>query len=169
MQRRRKRFGVQLRSELLLPRANYVRLIPAIQQCFRLPIQLSKKPRRAMGWSLRTLILTMVLVGCGGGASDVLPVGFVNQTQHSVAELWTIWKNAQQNLAKNVDLNPLQRSFPGAVADIRPGDSRALRAAPHQIRVAGGPDAAFGAFFAVTSVVRTEPPRVVPCPPPGNG
>jgi hypothetical protein len=52
-----------------------------------------------MGWSLRTLILTTVLVGCGGGASDVLPVGFVNQTQHSVAELWTIWKCAQQSLA----------------------------------------------------------------------
>src|SRR5881227_1976849 len=150
MQRRGKRFGVQLRSELLLPRANHVRLIPAIQQCFHLPIQLSRKPRRAMGWSLRTLILTMVLVGCGGGASDVLPVGFVNQTQHSVAELWTIWKSAQQSLAKKVDLNPLQRSFPGVVADIRPGDSRALRAAPHQIRVAREPDVGSGILFGAT-------------------
>ncbi len=26
-----------------------------------------------MGWSLRTLILTMVLVGSGGGESEVLP------------------------------------------------------------------------------------------------
>src|SRR5436190_16867828 len=77
-----------------------------------------------MGWSARTLILTMILVGCGGGASDVLPIGFVNQTQHSVAELWTIWKSAQQSLARKVDLNPLQRSDPGAIADLRPGDSR---------------------------------------------
>src|ERR1700675_3102052 len=140
MRRLRKRFGVQLRSGLRLPRANYVRLNLGIQPCFHLPIELSRKPRRAMGWSLRTLILTMVLVGCGGGASDVLPIGFVNQTQHSVAELWTIWKSAQQNLAKKVDLNPLQRSVPGVLADIRPGDSRALRAAPHQIRVAREPD-----------------------------
>src|SRR2546430_17285575 len=115
-----KRFKVPLRSELFSQRANNVRLNPAIQQCLPLPIQLSRKPRRAMGWSLRTLILTMVLVGCGGGASDVLPIGFVNETQHSVAEIWTIWKNTQQNLAKNVDLNPLQRSLPGAVADILP-------------------------------------------------
>ena len=82
-----------------------------------------------MGWSLRTLILTMVLVGCGGGASDVLPIGFVNQTQHSAAELWTIWRSAQQSLARKVDLNPLQRSDPGAIADLRPGDSRALHEA----------------------------------------
>ena len=121
-----------------------------------------------MGWGLRTLILTMVLVGCGGGASDVLPVGFVNQTQHSVAELWTIWKSAQQSLAKKVDLNPLQRSFPGVVADIRPGDSRALRAAPHQIRVAREPDVGSGILFGATGVLRTDPTGLIACPQPCN-
>jgi len=116
-----------------------------------------------MGWSLRTLILTMILVGCGGGASDVLPIGFVNQTQHSVAELWTIWKSAQQSLARKVDLNPLQRSGPGALADLRPGDSRALHEAPHQIRVAAEPDVASGILFGMTGVLRTDPTGLIAC------
>jgi len=121
-----------------------------------------------MGWSLRTLILTMVLVGCGGGASDVLPIGFVNQTRHSVAELWTIWKTAQQSLAKKIDLNPLQRSLPGVAADIRPGDSRVLRQAPHQIRVARAPDVASGTLFGATGVLRTDPTGLIACPQPCN-
>jgi len=121
-----------------------------------------------MGWSLRTLILTMVLVGCGGGASDVLPIGFVNQTQHSVAELWTIWKSAQLSLVKKVDLNPLQRSFPGVVADIRPGDLGALSEAPHQIRVAGEPDVTSGTLFGTTGVLRTDPTGLIACPQPCN-
>ena len=121
-----------------------------------------------MGWSLRTLILTMVLVGCGGGASDVLPIGFVNQTRHSVAELWTIWKTAQQRLAKKIDLNPLQRSLPGVIADIRPGDSRVLRQAPHQIRVARAPDVASGTLFGATGVLRTDPTGLIACPQPCN-
>jgi hypothetical protein len=121
-----------------------------------------------MGWSLRTLILTVVLVGCGGGASDVLPIGFVNQTQHSAAELWAIWKSAQQSLAKKIDLNPLQRSLPGVVADIRPGNSQALRVAPHQIRVARAPDVASGTLFGATGVLRTDPTGLIPCPQPCN-
>ena len=121
-----------------------------------------------MGWSLRTLILTVVLVGCGGGASDVLPIGFVNQTQHSAAELWAIWKSAQQSLAKKIDLNPLQRSLPGVVADIRPGDLGALRQAPHQIRVAREPDVASGTLFGATGVLRTDPTGLIACPQPCN-
>ena len=40
--------------------------------------------------TLRALALGTVFlfVGCGGGAPR--PVGFVNQTQHSVEELWVI-------------------------------------------------------------------------------
>ena len=121
-----------------------------------------------MRLGMRALILTMVLVGCGGGASDVLPVGFVNQTRHSVAELWAIWKSAQQSLAKKVDLNPLQRSFPGVVADSRPGDLGALRAAPHQIRVAREPDVASGTLFGTTGVLRTDPTGLIACPQPCN-
>src|SRR5882724_6492143 len=121
-----------------------------------------------MGWSLRTLILTMVLVGCGGGASDVLPIGFVNQTQHSMAELWTIWKSAQQSLAKKVDLNPLQRFDPRVLADMRRGDPRALGEAPHQIRVAGEPDVTSGTLFGTTGVLRTDPTGLIACPQPCN-
>ena len=121
-----------------------------------------------MGWSLRTLILTMVLVGCGGRASDVLPIGFVNQTQHSVAELWTIWRSAQESLARKVDLNPLQRSGPGALTDLRPGDSRALHEAPHQIRVAAEPDVVSGILFGTTGVLRTDPTGLIACPQPCN-
>ena len=121
-----------------------------------------------MGWSLRTLILTMVLVGCGGSASDVLPIGFVNQTQHSVAELWTIWRSAQESLARKVDLNLLQRSDPGAITDLRPGDSRALHEAPHQIRVAAEPDVVSGTLFGTTGVLRTDPTGLIACPQPCN-
>jgi len=121
-----------------------------------------------MGWSLRTLILTMVLVGCGGGASDVLPIGFVNQTQHSAAELWTIWKSAQQSLARKVDLNPLQRSDSGALTDLRPGDSRALHEAPHQIQVGAEPDVASGILFGTTGVLRADPTGLIACPQPCN-
>ena len=66
------------------------------------------------------LVFGLALLGCGGELPEA-PVGFVNQTQHSDAELWTIWKAAQENLAHEVDLNPLQRSISGAPADIRPG------------------------------------------------
>ncbi len=83
--------------------------------------------------SLWRLALGLILVGCGG-RPDSLPVGFVNQTHHSDAHLWTIWKAAQETLAQQVDLNPLQRSLSGAPADIRPGDVRALKIMPHQLR-----------------------------------
>ena len=72
------------------------------------------------------VVLEMVLAGCGG-QPEPAPAGFVNQTHHSDTELWTIWKAAQETLAQEVDLNPLQRSFSGAPADIRPGDPRALK------------------------------------------
>jgi len=121
-----------------------------------------------MGWSLRTLILTMVLVGCGGGESEVLPIGFVNQTQHSVADLWTIWKSAQQSLARKVDLNPLQRSDPGVLADMRQGDSRAFREAPHQIGVAREPDVTSATLFGTTGVLRMDPTGLIACPQPCN-
>ena len=76
--------------------------------------------------NLLVLMLGMVLAGCGG-RPEAPPEGFVNQTHHSEADLWTIWKAAQETLAQEIDLNPLQRSFAGAPADIRPGDARALK------------------------------------------
>jgi hypothetical protein len=54
------------------------------------------------------------------------------------------------------------------VADIRPGDSRALRAAPHQIRVAREPDVGSGILFGATGVLRTDPTGLIACPQPCN-
>ena len=70
------------------------------------------------------LMLLLVLLGCGG-QPDPGPAGFLNQTLHSDADLWVIWKAAQETVAHDVDLNPLQRSLWGAPADIRP-ETRAL-------------------------------------------
>jgi hypothetical protein len=121
-----------------------------------------------MGRSLRAVVLILILVGCGGGSPDALPVGFVNQTQHSDSELWAIWKAAQQNLAKQIDLNPLQRSFQNAPADVRPGDPRALQVVPHQLRVAGQPDVSSRVLLAATGVYRSDPTGMIACPQPCN-
>jgi len=47
-----------------------------------------------MAQGLCGLILTLVLAGCGAfpGAPSA---GFVNQTRHTDADLWAIWKAAQ--------------------------------------------------------------------------
>jgi hypothetical protein len=121
-----------------------------------------------MGWSLRVFILMAVLVGCGGGIPDALPVGFLNQTQHSDADLWAIWKTAQQSLAQQVDINPLQRMSSDVPADIRPGNPGALRVKPHQLRVAAKPDVSSSVLFAVTGVYRADPTGLIACPRPCN-
>ena len=113
--------------------------------------------------NLWKLVLGIVLVGCGGQ-----PVGFVNQTHHSDAELWTIWKAAQETLAHEVDLNPLQRSSSGAAADIRPGDARALKVLPHQLRVEAEPDVSSRALAAATGLDRDNPTGMIACPEPCN-
>jgi hypothetical protein len=71
------------------------------------------------------LILMLVLAGCGGGLPITVPVGFINHTQHSDADLEALWKRAQQTLAQEVDLNPLQRIGSNVPADIRPLEIRA--------------------------------------------
>jgi hypothetical protein len=48
--------------------------------------------------NLLVLMLGMVLAGCGG-RPEAPPEGFVNQTHHSEADLWTIWKAARETLA----------------------------------------------------------------------
>jgi len=117
--------------------------------------------------SLWRLALGLILVGCGG-RPDSLPVGFVNQTHHSDAHLWTIWKAAQETLAQQVDLNPLQRSLSGAPADIRPGDVRALKIMPHQLRVGAKPDVTSSVLLAATGLERDNPTGMIACPQPCN-
>jgi len=122
----------------------------------------------ATGRTLRTLILSIIMAGCGGGLPGTRPVGFVNQTQHSKADLSAIWKTAQQSVARQVDLNPLQRSLYNAPADIRPGDTRALQVMPHQLLVGASPDVSSSVLFAATGVYRADPTGMIACPQPCN-
>src|SRR5438132_8841757 len=97
---------------------------------------------------LRTLFLTMLLIGCG--SPNAPPVGFLNETLHSTSDLWAIWTTAQNSVAKRVDMNPMQRFLYGAPANIRAGDARALAALPHQLRVAAESDVLSSVLFAAT-------------------
>ena len=124
--------------------------------------------KRATPRRLLVVLACLWLVGCGGGFPGGLPTGFINQTQHSDAELWAIWKTAQQELAQEVDLNPLQQSLYDAPADIRPGDARAMSAKPHQLLVAAQPDVASSMLFGATGVQRADPTGLIACPAPCN-
>jgi hypothetical protein len=125
---------------------------------------------RTQGGAMRSLwklVFGLALLGCGGGIPEA-PVGFINQTQHSDAELLTIWKAAQENLAHEVDLNPLQRTLSGAPADVRPGDARALKVMPHQLRVGAKPDVSSKILLAATGLDRPDPTGMIACPQPCN-
>jgi hypothetical protein len=112
-------------------------------------------------------MLGLGLLGCGG-LPNALPVGFVNQTKHSDADLWVVWKAAQESLVQEVDLNPLQRPSSGVPADIRPGDPRALEVMPHQLRVSAEPDVSASALWAATGLERSDPTGMIACPEPCN-
>lgn len=112
-------------------------------------------------------VLGLALLGCGGQPAGP-PAGFVNQTRHSDADLWMIWQAAQDSIAYQVDLNPLQRSSFGAPADIRPGDRRALEIMPHQLRVDAEPDVSSSDLLAATGVERSDPTGMIACPKPCN-
>jgi hypothetical protein len=124
--------------------------------------------KRATRRRLLVLLACLWLVDCGGGFPGGLPTGFINKTQHSDAELWAIWKTAQQELAQQVDLNPLQQSLYDAPADIRPGDATALSAVPHLLLVAAQPDVASTVLFGATGVQRADPTGLIACPAPCN-
>jgi hypothetical protein len=113
---------------------------------------------------LSMILISATLVGCGGQPEE--PVGFVNHTRHSDADLWAIWKAAQQSLAQEVNLNPLQQSSSGAPADIRPGDPRALTIQPHQLRVQSVPDVSSSVLMTATGMERDTPTGMIACPMP---
>jgi hypothetical protein len=115
---------------------------------------------------LCVLALTLVLTGCGA-LPGAPPAGFVDQTRHTDADLWAIWKTAQQSIAQQIDLNPLQPAS-GAPQDILPGDPRALSAMPHQLSVAGRRDVTSAALFAATGDSRADPTGLIACPQPCN-
>jgi len=115
-----------------------------------------------------TVALTVFLLGCGGSSRGPLPVGFLNQTRHSDADLQAIWAKAQRSVAQHIDLNPVQRLTNNVPPDTRAGDSRALGVDPHQLLVAAEPDVSSKVLFAATGNLRGDPTGMIACPQPCN-
>ena len=114
---------------------------------------------------LRALALMILLLeGCGGSN----PARFINQTRHSDAELWALWKAAQQNLAQQIDLNPLQRTLANVPPQIFPGDPRVWKAWPRQLTVSSRLDVSSTALFTATGMSRPDPTGLIACPQPCN-
>ena len=89
----------------------------------RVPVALVVFGRGSRKRAVFTVILTMVLLGCGGSPhSPVAAPGFVNQTKHSDADLQAIWAEAQQSVAQQIDLNPLQQLSGKVSPETLPGD-----------------------------------------------
>jgi hypothetical protein len=115
------------------------------------------------------LALAACLCACSSslpGAAQ--PVGFINQTHHTEQDLWAIWKAAQQSIARQVDLNPLQRTLYNAQPDLHPGDSRALDIQPRRFKVAAQPDVSSGQLLAQVGLSRSDPTGLISCPQPCN-
>jgi hypothetical protein len=110
----------------------------------------------------------LMSLGCGAGSPKSQPVGFSNLTHHSIADLWTIWQAAQQSVAQQINLNPLQTSLHNASPHILPGDPRALQVMPHQLSVASRPDVASSVLLAATGLNRPDPTGLILCPAPCN-
>lgn len=118
----------------------------------------------------RVLVLAcMLLTGCGNNSQvPAAAVGFVNQTEHSDAQLWSLWAAAQQSLAQQIDLNPLEQQLSDAPPEIVPGDPRALNVSPHQVVVSPQPDVSSTALYAATGTSRPNPTGLILCPQPCN-
>jgi hypothetical protein len=132
------------------------------------PIIVSMFCTTTMERSFIVVLLTMILLGCGGSSHSPVPAGFVNQTHHSDAELQALWAEAQQSVAQQIDLNPLQQLSSHVSPETRPGDARALSVEPHLLLVAAEPDVSSGVLFAVTGQHRSDPTGMIACPHPCN-
>jgi hypothetical protein len=113
------------------------------------------------------LILSCVFFS-GCGTRPGADIGFINETQHSDAQLRNLWKAAQANLSRQIDLNPLQRQFSGVAPDLLPGDSRVMSVSPHQLVVSSQPDVTSSALYAATGTNRADPTGLIVCPQPCN-
>jgi hypothetical protein len=118
------------------------------------------------------LALALAITACGGSPATTSSangaIGFVNRTQHSDAQLWALWKAAQQSLSLQIDLNPLQRELYGAAPNIVAGDPRALNVSPRQVRVAAQSDVSSSVLQSATGMVRPDPTGLISCPQPCN-
>lgn len=113
-----------------------------------------------------SIISVAIFIACGTPPRP--RVGFINQTRHSEPQLWAIWHTAQQNLAQQIDLNPLQRAFQNTPADIHPGDARVWNISPRQLRVAPQADVPSTVLYDATGELRRDPTGLVLCPQPCN-
>ena len=123
------------------------------------------------GWICGVSLGLLVLAACGGAPTSGLgasPRGFVNNTQHTTAQLWTLWTTAQQNLSQQIDLNPLQQQLTGAAPEMLPGDPRVWNVSPDQLTVASQPDVASSSLLAATGMNRPNPTGLISCPQPCN-
>lgn len=119
-----------------------------------------------MGRVWRIFVFLAVLAACGGGIPIAGPVGFINHTQHSDADLWVLWQAAQQDLAKQINLNPLQQSVEGAAPTTLPGNPLALQVQPHEIAIDPEADVSAVALAAATGTQRSDPTGLITCPQP---
>jgi hypothetical protein len=120
--------------------------------------------KRNVAW----FISIIALLGCGGSPQPSAPaVGFINKTQHSTVDLQSIWTQAQQSVAQQIDLNPLQVSK-NVSPKVLPGDLRALNVEPHQLLVAAVPDVSSQVLLAATGEQRPNPTGMIACPSPCN-
>ena len=112
------------------------------------------------------VLLVLVLAGCGGRAT--LRAGFVNHTQHSDADLQSLWQAAQNNLSQNIDLNPLEQEMNNAQPHIVPGDARVWNVLPRQLVVSSQADISSAELYATAGTVRSDPTGLISCPQPCN-
>jgi hypothetical protein len=123
----------------------------------------------AMRWRSRiAIVLALILSACGGRPASTQPIGFINQTKHSNADLQSLWQQAQQNLLQQIDLNPLEQEMNNAAPHIVPGDPRASSVSPHQLIVSSQPDISAAEFYATTGTMRPDPTGLISCPAPCN-
>ena len=123
----------------------------------------------AMRWRSRiAIMLALILSACGGRPPSVQPVGFINQTRHSNAQLQSLWQQAQQSVSQQIDLNPLEQEMNSAAPSILAGDARAWSISPHQLVVSSQPDISAAELYATTGTMRPDPTGLISCPAPCN-
>ena len=106
-------------------------------------------------------IACIFLSGCGGAPNAA--VGFVNRTEHSEPALWNLWRAAQQNISRQIDINPLEQELNNASPEILPGDPRALNVSPHGVVVAPQRDVRAATLYAETGMSRVDPTGLISC------